>query len=290
MASPSSTALRCRQINDADIDAIATLLARGFPRRKRSYWLRALAVLGNRKPPMGLPKYGYMMESDCRPIGVILLICTLVRVGDKLVPRCNVSSWFVEPRFRVYASLLISHAYRDRNVTYLNISPAPNTWSTIEAQGFLRYCDGLFLSVPMLNRIWGGPRTQILNADLSPKGSFDPYDQRLLLEHSVAGCISLGCATSENAYPFIFRPRIIKGIVPCAHLIYCHRLDDFVRFAGSIGRFLASQGLPLVIVDANGPIPGLIGAYRSGRPKYFKGPVRPRLGDLTYTEYALFGV
>jgi hypothetical protein len=25
-------------------------------------------------------------------------------------------------------------------------------------------------------------------------------------------------------------------------------------------------------------------------PKYFKGPQRPRLGDLAYTEYALLGV
>ena len=48
---------------------------------------------------------------------------------------------------------------------------------------------------------------------------------------------------------------------------------------------------PFVIVDSNGPIPGLVGMYRRGSmPKYFKGPRRPRLGDLAYTEYALLGV
>jgi hypothetical protein len=47
----------------------------------------------------------------------------------------------------------------------------------------------------------------------------------------------------------------------------------------------------LVIVDANGPIPGLIGLFRrDSMPKYFKGPQPPRLGDLAYTEYALLGV
>ena len=64
-----------------------------------------------------------------------------------------------------------------------------------------------------------------------------------------------------------------------------------MRFAGPIGLYLALRGRALVIVDSNGPIPGLVGTYRGGSmPKYFKGPQRPRLGDLAYTEYALLGV
>ena len=79
--------------------------------------------------------------------------------------------------------------------------------------------------------------------------------------------------------------------MPCAQLIYCRDIADFVRFAGPLGRFLALRGRPFVIVDSNGPIPGLVGIYRRGSmPKYFKGPRRPRLGDLAYTEYALLGV
>jgi hypothetical protein len=35
----------------------------------------------------------------------------------------------------------------------------------------------------------------------------------------------------------------------------------------------------------------LVGTFRPGRmAKYFKGPQRPRLGDLAYTEYAVLGV
>jgi hypothetical protein len=45
-----------------------------------------------------------------------------------------------------------------------------------------------------------------------------------------------------------------------------------------------------VILDANGPIPGLYGKYRANMPRYFRGPDRPRLGDLAYTEAALFDV
>ena len=45
-----------------------------------------------------------------------------------------------------------------------------------------------------------------------------------------------------------------------------------------------------MIFDANGPVAGLTGIYteRRGR-KYFKGPHRPRLGDLADTELVLYG-
>jgi hypothetical protein len=83
----------------------------------------------------------------------------------------------------------------------------------------------------------------------------------------------------------------VRGVIPCAQLIYCSDIGDFVRFAGPVGRRLARHGSPLVIVDANAPIPGLLGWYSRGNmPKYFKGPQRPRLGDLAYTEHAVMGV
>jgi hypothetical protein len=120
---------------------------------------------------------------------------------------------------------------------------------------------------------------------------FDPFEQDVLREHAEHGCISLWCVTAERAYPFVFRPRFVKGVIPCAQLIYCRDIADFPRFAGPLGRRLARHARPIVIVDSNGPIPGLIGIFRHGsKPKYFKGPQRPRLGDLAYTEYAILGV
>jgi hypothetical protein len=54
---------------------------------------------------------------------------------------------------------------------------------------------------------------------------------------------------------------------------------------------LAWRGRPFVVIDANGPIAGLTGRYFADTmPKFYRGPVRPRLGDLAYTETALFGM
>jgi hypothetical protein len=289
----SAPAIRCRQIAAADVSAIVALLARGFPGRGRAFWEAALRQLAKREPPPGLPQYGYLLESAGTPVGTILLICSTMRAeGDgALVPRCNLSSWYVEPAFRFYAPLLVSRALVHKNVTYLNVSPAPHTTPIIEAQGFARYCDGLFIAVPMLKGLFGGERVQVIEAHEQLHVETDPFEREILLQHAALGCISVWCVSAGRAYPFVFRPRIVKKTIPCARLIYCRDIGDFTRFAGPLGRYLARRGKPLVIVDANGPLPGLVGVFRGGsRPKYFKGAQRPRLGDLAYTEFAVMGV
>ena len=76
----------------------------------------------------------------------------------------------------------------------------------------------------------------------------------------------------------------------CAKLIYCRDIHEFVRFARPVGRYLIARGRPFVIINSNGPIPGLVGKYFGDKtPKYFKGPDQPRLGDLAYTEVVMFG-
>jgi hypothetical protein len=284
--------IRCRQIAEADLCGIAALLARGFPRNDRQFWERALAQLARREPPAGLPKYGYLLESSGAPVGALLMICSAMSSSGKLFSRCNLSSWYVEPAFRSYAPLLVTRALANKEATYLNVSPAPNTWPIIEAQGFSRYCDGVFVAMTILNGLFaGGGNVRVFDVRTRPQVDFDPADEEILKQHAELGCLSLWCATPERAYPFVFRPRLARKVVPCAQLIYCRDEADFVRFAGPIGRRLARRGIFFAVVDANGPIPGLIGVYRPGRmPKYFKGPQRPHLGDLAYTEYAVIGV
>jgi hypothetical protein len=287
----SVPAIRCRQIGEADIAAVAALLGRGFPNRTRQFWTDALDRLARREPPPGFPKYGYLLESGDGPVGALLLICSTIPEGGRVATRCNLSSWYVEPAYRAYATLLVSQALGHKDITYTNVSAAPHTWPIIEAQGFSRYCDGVFVAVPMLKGLFGGEGVRVFDARQNPTASFDPAEQDILQRHAEHGCISLWCETAAGAYPFVFQPRLVKRAMPCAQLIYCRDVGDFVRFAGPIGRYLARRGKPFVIIDSNGVIPGLIGTFHPGSmPKYFKGPQRPRLGDLAYTEYVVLGV
>jgi hypothetical protein len=288
--SASFPRIRTRLITALDVNCVADLLAKGFPRRTRQFWQQALDRLAKHSTPAGLPKFGYLMESNGAPVGVILLIFSAIETSTGCRTRCNVSSWYVEPRYRTHATLLVSQALKHENVTYLNISPADHVRPIVEAQGFKRYSNGQVVAVPALCPPSNRPR-KLLFGETRPDVPFESFERELLLTHAQYGCISLWCTTSDRAYPFVFLPRNVKGFIPCTQLIYCRSIQDFVQFAGKIGRFLAARGRPLLLIDSNGPIPGLLGKYYEEKaPKYFKGSDRPRLGDLAYTEAAMFGL
>jgi uncharacterized protein YuzB (UPF0349 family) len=270
---------------------VADLLTKGFRRRSGQYWREALERLGKHPTPIGFPKYGYLLQADDSIVGVILLIFTTIETGIDRVTRCNVSSWYVDAAFRIYATLLTSQAFKYKDVTYLNISPAAHVQPIIQAQGFSRYCNGQFCALPILSRPSVHTEVRVLSVSKCSDEHFAPFERDLLLSHIEYGCIVVCCATSQCAYPFVFMPRVVKGLIPCAQLIYCRQIKDLIRLARPIGRFLALQGRPLVLIDSNGPIPGLVGMYFNGvSPKYFRGPHPPRLGDLAYTEAAIFGI
>jgi hypothetical protein len=285
--------IRCREIAPKDLEAIADLLTHGFVGRSRDYWMTGLRRQAIRDVPNGYPRFGYMLDHDGAPVGVLLLIYTDRGNDSSSEIRCNLSSWYVEPAFRNYAPMLTKIAQRLREVTYVNISAARWTWPLIEAQGFRAYCDGLFFSLPLLSRAGGGARVEIIPADATTIDGLPDAEANLLLRHARTGCLSAMVHTAQAAMPFVLQPiRIRHGIIapPAMQLIYCRNVADYVACAGAIGRMLLARGKISVILDANGPVPGLAGVYteRRGR-KYFKGPITPRLGDLADTELAIYG-
>src|SRR5579864_4171295 len=100
--------IRARPIVPSDHAAVAELLNKGFGlRRGRAFWRHVLDCLHGRSVPADLPNYGYLLESGGAPVGVILLFVSTPQTGagqERI--RCNMSSWYVEPAFRSYASFL----------------------------------------------------------------------------------------------------------------------------------------------------------------------------------------
>jgi hypothetical protein len=283
--------IRTRQLVDSDIDAVANLLVQGFPRSTSQDWLGIFGRLAEHPTPEGFPTYGYVMESEGVPFGVILLLSSTMYSGDVRSTRCNLSSWYVSPAYRGYGPLFISRILNNANVTYVNVSPAPHTLPILHVQGFSRYSNGQFFAAPVPFTPFGARRARVAPVADSAGAHCDRHEHELLLQHARYGCMALWCTADNRAYPFVFRRRIVKGFVPCAQLIYCRHIEEFVQFSRPIGHYLARRGTPLVMMDSNGRVPGLVGMYVDGMlPKYYKGPFRPRLGDLAYTETALFGI
>ena len=286
--------IRCREISATDIDAVAELLTRGFAGRSRDYWMQGLRRQAAREIPNGYPRFGFMLHHDGRPVGVLLLLYSSRITAAEPTIQCNLSSWYVEPAFRNYAPLLTRIAQKNKEVTYLNISPATWTWPIIEAQGFTPYCSGLFVPLPALSRVTLGMTVETVAPDVTAIEGLSDTEVELLARHARYGCLSLVCRTATGgALPFVLLPvRIRRGWIapPAMQLIYCRDMAEYVQCAGAIGRALIRRGKIAVILDSNGPVPGLAGVYSSARGrKYFKGPYRPRLADLTDTEFVLYG-
>jgi len=279
--------VRVREIVEADLETVAALLTRGFANRDHQYWLRGLQRHARRPRPQDHPAFGYCLAQDGVPVGVILLLFSEVRAGAERIIRANVSSWYVAPEFRAFSSLLIRAATRDKTVTYFNITPAPHTWLQVEAQGFSVYCKGQIYAALALSRPVQGATVRLVAEDRL--GGLTDDESDLVQQHASFGCLSLVVRDGAAAYPFVFQRHRVKNLVPVYRLLYCRDIGDLERFAGNIGQFLARRGGLLVRLDANAPSPRLIGWYSDKRGrKYAKGPNPPRLGDLAFTEAALF--
>jgi hypothetical protein len=286
--------IRCREISEADIDAVADLLTRGFVGRSRGYWLQGLRRQAERQVPQSYPRFGYIIENNGAPAGVLLLIYSARNDGAETTIHCNLSSWYVEPAYRNYAPMLTKIAQKNKEVTYINISPATWTWPIIETQGFAVYCSGLFFSAPALSRVPAGMTIETITPDTKSLAGLSSGDVDMLVRHARYGCLSVVCRTSDGeALPFVLLPmRIRRGWIapPAMQLIYCRDVADYVRCAGAIGRLLLRHGKIAVLLDSNGPVQGLVGMFSKARGrKYFKGPHQPRLADLTDTELVLYG-
>ena len=283
---PAVLALRCREITLPDLNGVIDLLT--VYRAPREYWVGVIDRLTQHQTPEGFPKYGHMLENDGRPVGVLLQIFTARTIDGVTSIWCCGSSYYVDPRFRPYASVLLKRSTRYKGVTYLDLTSSPSRWSTLEAQGYKRIAQGVYLAIPALSRSRCKVRVHLMVPEST--GRLDPSDADLLTRHaSYAGCLALVCEHEGRLYPFIFATRRKYGL-PFAYLIYSKHQSDFVKFSAAIGRYLVERGIPLAAFDADGPLAGIPGKMTKLRQRFWSGPVPPRLGDLAYTEIPMFGV
>ena len=280
------SALASREIRFGDLSAIARLLSEGFPNQRLAWFRDALASMSRMPEVNGLPRFGYMLVADAEPVGAVLTFGTEHEAANQSDRRLNVACWYVRPRYRAYGTILYQRLLAIKDVTCLNVTPAEHTWPVIEAQGFRRFADGSYIGLPLLGR--ASSDTRIVPSRASLEYILPEYERKLMEFHAAEGCVAFTCVTPSEVLPFVFRRRSLKRILPAAQLVYCRNLEDVGRCARAIGRHLARRGYLWMIVGANGPMQGVPGRYfPEKRPMYYKGPSKPRLGNLAYTELAL---
>lgn len=294
MLAPTPAKIRCRQITETDLAAVAKLLAEGFPRRKAAHWKTGLDRMQGRKVPENSPQFGYCLDADGVLVGVILMIASERLIEGATGNFTNLASWYVKPEFRVYAHQLAAMALKNRATSYTNVTAAPSTWTVVENQGYRKYCNGVFFAAAALHSPQAGVVISSFSdvetrADVRNLPDFD-----LFKRHAQWGCTVIIAQADGKLAGFIFRRFAMRsGLIklPAMFVIHAPSQTELLRFAGNFGRHFATKAAPLLVFDANGPIPGLSGFYteRRGR-KFVKGPHQPQLCDLADTEFAIFEI
>ena len=285
--------VRGRQIKESDLPAVVELLARKFPLWGRERFNLGLDRLARRAAPAGYPRFGYMLEHNGTPVGVVLTIFSTRSVNGETKLRCNLSSWCIDEKFSGSGPFLSASAVRHKEVTYISESAAPHTWRLLEAQGFRRFCNGRMITYPALTSSqWiGKARARWFDANEDYGQDLTQEERDILIAHQQYGCLAYVVQDEETAYPFVFlKRRIPRRAFPILELVYCRSVDDYQRYAGALGLALLAHGSLSVSLDADRPNPDLVGSYSQVvMGKYVKGPDLPRLGDLAFSEAVLFG-
>ena len=274
---PSPTACRCRQIAEADLDAVADLLTRGFPRRPRDYWADgAGARCARRADARGLPAVRLPAGGRRRGGGgVILLIFAdpATATAPVALQRLELVRRAGLPQPCGAADALAAASCK--HVTYLNTSPAgtPGRSSTRRAiaatarasSSACRRCAGA-------RRAAGCRRCRDRR-----RGRLAPSCD-LLRGHAAHGCLVLVCETRERPMPFVFLRRAARHARRAARCSWSTAATprDFVRCAGPLGRFLLRRGV------AAGDLRrerrrsrACVGFFNGARAALLQGPDRP---------------
>ncbi len=226
-------------------------------------------------------------------VGVVLTIFSSMTVDGEDRLRISVANWYVDPAFRGYAAMLTSRLRTFKQATYLDITPALHTWPMLETLGYRRFCNGGFFALAALSGRSATATVRRVSSDVEPGAGLRPFEAEILRSHVRASAVSAWSAngSSGGIRSFSCLSRIPPhGIpMPYAQLVYCRDFESYVQLAGPLGRFLLWRGFPLILSDANGPVPGLMGRYVDWGVKFSRGPHPPHFGDLAYTEWAMFG-
>lgn len=237
-------------IEPGNVDQAKQLLADGFPARAPHTWttyfdnLRALGA----NAAAGVP-FGYLMTDGDRPTGVMLTpASSRIAPDGRSALVVNLSSWYVEPAHRWRAPLMLQTVLRKHHAMFTDLTPTEEVRKLLPSFGFVPVNRGVVITPVPIAAAGRAPGASV--RDLGPSEIPDlPGNIRDLLEaHRAVGCLLAVLKTRNGTIPLMFRPRKLKGL-PAAKLVYCENLAELHDHLPAVARYLALNGILLLIYD-----------------------------------------
>jgi hypothetical protein len=274
--------LQMRAIEDADLPVTAELLTRGFPSRTRAFWDIGLARIADYCRSVDGGPIGQLLVADGSPVGVLLAIkSTDMRGGPPIV---NLSSWFVEEKYRWFAPRMLQKSIVDPSLTYTDISPSPEAVRLNTHLGFRMVPEKLLLFA--LPWAWAtGKRTgKVIPFDRIPGGALNDDVRQRMAGHVALGCLAAAVEAGGRYHPLIFNI-VPRKKIPVARLILAESATLVADNIGGIAGFLLARGIGLMMlqVGKDMKMPGAI-VWKDPQPFQVKGTWDDGRIDQTYSE------
>jgi hypothetical protein len=276
--------MHIREITLADLPAVAAILHEGFPRRPLTYWQAAIANLQPRPEVAGFPRFGFVIEADNAIQGVILLLTADLGNG----PRSNLSSWYVRPAYRKFATFLFQRTLKMKGGIFLNLSPSDSALPIATTFGFKPYTAGVIRldARAALQRSTG----QVKPIHVSKLASLPSSLKGIAESHLGYGCAGLELQDVTGRGIALYRITVRKGLVPCAQFVFGDP-SRLMALAGPLMRTLLRLRIPTALIDSDGTESPIVGQFIKGRSiRFLRGSPAPATGDLLETELAIFGL
>lgn len=227
--------LKIRSIRDEDLDAAARLLTRGFQQHRTDFWAEGLRRLRDYARDQGTDSFGSLLVAKDEPVGILLRIpSTHPTTGRRII---NLSSWYVEEKFRWFAPKMLMDAVADDTVTYTDFTPSDEVQKVNARLGF-RATAGKIMLVPLPLAGLLAPSTGTLvpwakvPPGALPAGLFDAVETHIALD-----CMAVAIKTADTFHPIVFNV-ISKKNLPVANLLYAEDSQLVADNLGAISRFL----------------------------------------------------
>lgn len=268
------------------MDEAHALLARGFPMRSRDFWKDGLQRQAAFHAMRDLGPIGQLLRVKGAPVGVILTMRSR-RGGDDGTTIANLSSWYVDERYRLLAPRMLQQVLAEPADTFTDLTPSPPVTDMMERFGFVRRHDGgIVLPLPAA-ALRPGSGAAILGVDAADIGA---DVRRLIQDHLSLGCLACILRTGDGDLPLVFSTARRKGL-PTARLVYATDGAAVRRNLGPISRFLLKNGAICLEYPANrGEVAA--GGWFSGRsrPTFVRGAALEADVDHAYSEFVFLRI
>jgi hypothetical protein len=262
------------------------LLARGFPMRSRDFWKDGLQRQADFHAARDLGPIGQLMRVKGAPVGVILTMRSR-RGGDDGPTVTNLSSWYVDERYRLLAPRMLQQVLAEPADTFTDLTPSPPVTDMMERYGFVRRHDGgIVLPLPA-TALRPGRGAAILSVDAADIGA---DARRLIQDHLSLGCLACVLRTGDGDLPLVFSTARRKGL-PTARLVFATDVAAVRRNLGPVARFLLRNGAICLEMPAKShdAIPG--GWFsRRARPTFVRGEAVTAEIDHAYSEFVFLRI